>query len=138
MNPDITNDTIILFDGICNLCNGTVNLIIDHDPEFKFKFAALQSPAGAEVLSAVDLNSKYDKSIVLILEGKIYYKSRAILEIAKRLKGFWKIFYVFIIIPSPILNFFYDIVARYRYRIFGKRETCRVPTPELLKRFLGN
>ena len=136
-DPAIQYD-IILFDGVCNLCNGAVNFIIDHDPGACFRFAALQSDAGREILSEYGIEEGYHQSIVLIRNGKTFRKSRAILEIARKLKGFWKIFYIFIIIPPPLLNIFYDLTAKYRYRIFGKRDSCRVPTPELLRRFIGS
>ena len=139
MNPDpaIQYD-IILFDGVCNLCNGAVNFVIDHDPDASFRFAALQSDAGREILSKYGIEEGYNLSIVYIRNGKTFMKSTAILEIARRLKGLWKFFYVFIIIPAPLLNIFYDLTAKYRYRIFGKRDSCRVPTPELLSRFIGS
>jgi predicted DCC family thiol-disulfide oxidoreductase YuxK len=131
-----SDNNIILFDGICNLCNGAVNFIIDHDPGINFRFAALQSDAGREILINYGLNEDYSKSIILIRNGKVFRKSRAILEIARQLKGMSKFFYVFIIIPVPVLNIFYNLTAKYRYRIFGKCDSCRVPTPELLQRFI--
>ena len=131
-----SDNNIILFDGICNLCNGAVNFIIDRDPGINFRFAALQSNAGREILINYGINEDYSKSIILIRNGKVFRKSRAVLEIARQLKGIWKLFYAFIIIPAPVLNIFYNLTAKYRYRIFGKRDSCRVPTPELLQHFI--
>jgi predicted DCC family thiol-disulfide oxidoreductase YuxK len=127
---------LVLFDGICNLCNGFVNFLIDRDPQKKFRFGALQSVQAEKILSAYGRN-KLSDSIVLVDHGKLLKKSRAILEIAWILGGFWRIFYVFKIIPPPALDFLYDMVAATRYKIFGRREQCRVPTNDLMDRFLS-
>jgi len=127
---------VILFDGICNFCNGTVNFIIDKDKKKKFKFAALQSEAGQKVLNKFNLNVTDFDTIILTEGSKYYEKSTAALRIAKRLGGIWKLFYVFIIIPTFIRNFFYDIIAKNRYKWFGKRDSCRIPKSEERERFL--
>ena len=128
--------SIILFDGFCNLCNSTVNFIIGRDHDIKFKFAALQSEKGKAVIASNNIDPEYSKSILLITDKNVFKKSRAILEIVKRSQGLWKLFYVFRIIPIPVLDIIYDLVAKYRYGVFGKREQCRMPTPELMKHFL--
>lgn len=126
----------ILFDGVCNFCNASINLIIDRDSKGIFKFAALQSEVGQELLKKNGLKTSDFDSIVAIEGDKVYQKSDAALEIARRMDGIWKIFYVFKIIPAFFRNPVYDLVARNRYRFFGRTDACRIPTPELKARFL--
>ena len=130
------NKQIILFDGVCNFCNSSINFIIDHDPEKHFKFAALQSEIGQEILRKFDKNTEDFDSVFLLKNNTLYQKSEAALEITKHLSGFWKYLAVFNIFPTSFLNFFYDIIAKNRYRFFGKADSCRIPTPELRERFL--
>ena len=125
---------IIFFDGVCNLCNGAINFIIDRDPHSYFKFAPLQSDIAKEYIPE-DLIQKTD-SILYWHSGEISSKSNAALKIAKHLKGGWKMAYGFIIIPKFIRDFFYDLVARNRYSWFGKRDSCRMPTQDIKDRFL--
>ncbi len=127
---------IILFDGVCNLCNSSVNFIIDRDKKNKYKFASLQSETGQKYLNKFCLNSKEFDSIVLIENEKYYLRSEAVIKIAKNFNGLWKLLYGFIIIPEPIRDYFYDILANNRYKWFGKKDSCRVPTPELKEKFL--
>jgi predicted DCC family thiol-disulfide oxidoreductase YuxK len=127
---------IILFDGVCNFCNASINFIIDHDPEKHFKFAPLQSDFGQKTLRKFNKNTEDFDSVILLKNNQLYQKSEAALEIAKYLSGFWKYLAIFRILPTFILNFFYDIVAKNRYRIFGKSDICRMPTPDLKERFL--
>ena len=127
---------IVLFDGICNLCNGIVQFIIKRDPKGKFKFAALQSEAGQALLAKLGFPANYKDSIIYVNGNSYYRKSTAALKILKDLGGIWKLFYVFMILPRFIRNFFYDIIAKTRYTIFGARDSCMVPTPELKDRFL--
>jgi predicted DCC family thiol-disulfide oxidoreductase YuxK len=134
---DRLNKNILLFDGVCNLCNGMVRFTLKRDPEGKFKFAALQSESGRLMLAQFDLAADDIHSIVFIQGDTCYLKSSAILRILKELGGGWKLFYMFLIIPRPVRDFFYNLVARSRYQIFGKRETCMVPTPEIQERFLN-
>jgi predicted DCC family thiol-disulfide oxidoreductase YuxK len=129
MNP------VILFDGICNLCNASVNFIIDHDPEARFRFVALQSEAGQTLLQQHQLRQTDYESVVLIEAGKVYRQSGAALRIARHLKG-WSWLYGLRIVPAFIRDSVYRLIARNRYRLFGKRESCRMPTPELKNRFL--
>lgn len=127
---------IILFDGVCNLCNGAVDFILDHDPAGRFAFASLQSDAGQEVLAAYGLSSYDFDSLVLVHEGKVYKKSRAALRIAGRLSGGWKYLQAFSILPPFLGDSVYNFIARNRYHFFGRRETCRLPDPEIRSRFL--
>lgn len=127
----------ILFDGVCNFCNASINFIIDRDSKGIFKFAALQSEVGQELLKKFSLKTSRTFDSIVAIEGdKVYQKSDAALEIARRMNGIWKIFYVLKIIPTFLRNPIYDLVARNRYRIFGKTDACRIPTPELKARFL--
>lgn len=128
--------SIILFDGVCNLCNSSVNFIIDHDKKNVFRFASLQSDAGQTLLKKFNLNVKDFNSIILVENDKFYERSSAVLKIVKKFPGLWKLLYLFIIIPPPVRNFVYDIIADNRYKWFGKKESCRVPTPELKEKFL--
>ena len=127
---------IVLFDGVCNLCNSAVDLIIRNDKKGQIKVAALQDQKTKELLKDYKINSDYLDSIILIRGEKVFYKSRAALEITKNLKGLWPLLYVFIILPTFIRDPIYDFIARNRYRWFGKKETCRLPTPEERARFL--
>lgn len=127
---------IILFDGVCNFCNSSINFIIDHDPEKHFKFAPLQSDFGQKILRQFNKNTEDFDSVILLKNNQLYQKSAAALEITKHLSGFWKYLAIFGILPNFILNFFYDIVAKNRYRIFGKSDACRMPTSDLKERFL--
>jgi len=133
-----TEKDIVLFDGVCNLCNHAVNFIIDRDPAQRFVFTSLQSETGQQLLRQYNLNEKYLDSLVLIQTKNVYVRSAAALRIARHLSGIWSLSYVFILLPPFIRNFFYDIVARFRYRLFGKRSQCRIPTPELKARFLAH
>lgn len=132
------NQSIILFDGVCNLCNFFVNFIIDRDPYKEFKFASLQSHLASELLKNTALNEKYLESIVLIKNGNVFLKSRAALEVLRKLGYPWKLAYAFVIIPPVISDFVYDIIAKNRYSWFGRRDVCRIPTPDILERFLDS
>lgn len=126
---------IIFFDGVCNLCNNSVQFIIKRDKKNKFKFASLQSSFAKNNLSKhIDVDKL--ESIVLLNEDKLYTKSAAALLIARELSGMWPIFYVFIIIPPFIRDWFYNIIAKNRYRIFGKKDSCMIPSPAFTEKFL--
>ncbi len=125
---------IVLFDGVCNFCDGTVNFIIEHDKKDYFKFAPLQSEAGQKYVEDFDL-SEID-SVILVENRKAFTHSTAALKIAQRLGGIWSLAYGFIIIPKPIRDFFYKLFARYRYKLFGKKDECMIPTPEVRAKFL--
>jgi predicted DCC family thiol-disulfide oxidoreductase YuxK len=128
--------SIILFDGVCNLCNSSVNFIIDRDPGNKFRFASLQSEAGQTLLKKYNLPTESFSTITLIQNDKIYTRSTAVLKIVREFPGAWKLLYIFIAIPKPIRDFLYNIVANNRYKWFGKKDSCRLPTPELRAKFL--
>ena len=127
---------ILLFDGVCNLCNSMVQFIIKRDPKGKFKFASLQSEAGQAVLKKSGLPTKYFDSVVFIYKGKYFLKSNAVLQVLKALGGVWTLFYIFIFIPRPLRDFIYKGIAKTRYKFFGKRSVCMVPNQEILNRFL--
>jgi predicted DCC family thiol-disulfide oxidoreductase YuxK len=131
------NKKIILFDGVCNLCNSAVQFIIKHDKGDVFRFVALQSELGQEIIKYIGIDSKNIDSIVLY-EPKVayYYKSDAALQIAKILDGLFPMGFIFIIIPTGIRNRLYDYIAKNRYKWYGKKDSCMIPTPELKIKFL--
>ncbi|TVP44749.1 MAG: DUF393 domain-containing protein [Mongoliibacter sp.] len=127
---------IVMFDGVCNLCNDAVDFIIVRDKNDKFKFGALQDDKSKDILKGYKVKEDYLDSIILIRGDQIFYKSRAALEIAKNLSGLWPVTYAFIIIPAFVRDPIYDWIARNRYKWFGKRETCRFPSEEERAKFL--
>lgn len=127
---------IVLFDGVCNFCNGSVNFIIERDAEGYFKFAPLQSEAGERLTIEHGIDTSDTDSIILVEDERVCTYSTAALRIAKRLDGIWSWFYVLIVIPKPVRDVFYKLFARYRYRLFGKRDTCMMPTADVRARFL--
>lgn len=130
------NHPIILFDGVCNLCNGAVQFIIERDTKQQFRFASLQSDIGKRYQAKAGLSINELDTILLVENDQIYQKSTAALRIAKRLNGLWFLMFGFIIIPAFIRNAVYDLIARNRYRWFGKQESCWLPTPDLKVLFL--
>lgn len=130
---------IILFDGVCNLCNTMVNFIIERDKKDVFRFVALQSETGILILKKIGLFEKKIDSIILYQPGVAYfYKATAALEIAKKLGGIYSVLgYILNVFPDTILNFGYDFVAKNRYNWFGKKDACMIPTAELRSKFLG-
>ena len=128
---------IILFDGVCNLCDISVNYVIKHDKNDLFRFVSLQSDLGQVILKHIGINPIHIDSIILYEpEVAYYYKSSAALEIAKELKGIFTLATLFQIVPTGIRDFIYDFVAENRYKWYGKKEACLVPSPELLAKFL--
>ena len=129
--------SIILFDGVCNLCNSSVQFILKRDNKKRFLFSSLQSDAALKLLLQLNVkNSKLD-SIVLIEGNKFYDKSTSALRIAKELSLFWNLFYVFIIIPKPIRDAIYDFIAKNRYKWFGKKDSCMFSMHGYKDRFLS-
>lgn len=126
---------VVLFDGVCNLCNSSVNFIIDRDRAAYFQFSALQSE-WAQKLTGEPIPSEGPESILLWEGGRLYSHSTAALRIARRLDGIWKLLAIGLLVPRPIRDAVYRWVARNRYRWFGKSEACRRPTPALRARFL--
>ncbi|MBL4663540.1 MAG: thiol-disulfide oxidoreductase DCC family protein [Flavobacteriaceae bacterium] len=131
-----TNKKIILFDGVCNLCNTSVAYVIKRDKKDLFRFAALQEPAGLELIKKHSIDASKTDSIILIDGEKAYAKSTAALKIALHLGGLYSLLYGFMIIPNFIRNWVYDYIAENRYKWYGKKESCMIPTPELKSKFL--
>ncbi len=127
---------MVLFDGVCNLCTGTVRFIARRDPGARFRFAALQSPIGRELLGVSALPDGALETLVLLEEGRLFVRSTAALRIARRLSGLWPLAYGAIVIPRPIRDGVYRLIARHRYRLFGRQETCMIPSADLRSRFL--
>ncbi len=127
---------VILFDGVCNLCNGFVQFIIKRDAEGIFRFASLQSAFAQNILLSFNLDPVELKTVIFIEDGKLYTKSDAALRIAKNLKGGWKLAYALILIPKFIRNGTYNFISKNRYKWFGKKDQCMIPSPELKERFL--
>jgi predicted DCC family thiol-disulfide oxidoreductase YuxK len=130
------NHPVILFDGVCNLCNGFVQFIIKHDKKNKFRFGSLQSESAKKLLETFHFSLEELKTIVLVEDGKIYMRSRALLRIASHLDGVWKLTSIFHVIPSFISDVVYNLVSKYRYKVFGKRDSCMIPSPEIKSRFI--
>lgn len=128
---------IILFDGVCNLCNGAVQFVIKRDKKNLFRFAALQSEVGKRLISERNIDTGAIDSIILIEPGVAYYtKSTAALKIAEDLKGIWSLSSIFLWLPESLRNIVYDFIAKNRYKWYGKKDQCMVPTPELRDKFL--
>jgi predicted DCC family thiol-disulfide oxidoreductase YuxK len=126
---------LVLFDGVCNLCNGVVQFIIRRDPRGVFQFAPLTSVAAQRALQAVPTDGLLD-SIVLVDTGRIYTRSDAALRIARELGFPWMLAYAFVVVPRGLRDWVYDAIAARRYRWFGRRNECMIPTPSIRDRFL--
>ena len=126
---------IVIFDGVCNLCARSVQFILRHESEPRFLFSPVQSAAGANVLAAHGFSTSEVDTFVLVSEGKVYTRSTAALRIARHFKGGWRLLGVFWVVPRPLRDILYDLVARNRYSWFGKADSCLIPTPELNARF---
>lgn len=129
---------ILLFDGVCNLCNASVLFVIRRDKKKEIKYAAIQSQQGKMLLQQYHIEEAYLGSLIFIEDGKVYLKSTGALRLCKYLKGLWPVLYLFIFVPPFIRNAVYDFVAKNRYQWFGKKETCMVPTVELKSLFLDD
>lgn len=125
-----------MFDGVCNLCNGSVQFIIKRDKASQFHFAALQSHYGQLQLTKLGIPPSSLQSIVLIKDGQFYQRSNAVLEIARMLGGFWSLLYVLKLIPRFFRDWIYNGIANNRYKWFGQQDQCMIPTPALKARFL--
>jgi predicted DCC family thiol-disulfide oxidoreductase YuxK len=130
-----TMNRVILFDGVCNYCNTMVNFVIRRDTRQKFRFAPLQSEAGQQLRSLYQVNDKVD-SLVYIENGQAFIYSTAVLKICGHLPGIWRVFAVGLVLPRFIRDSLYKWLARNRYKWFGSKETCMIPTPEVRARFL--
>ncbi|TAF33507.1 MAG: thiol-disulfide oxidoreductase DCC family protein [Cytophagales bacterium] len=127
---------ILLFDGVCNACNGLVNFIIDHDKQKRIHFASLQSEFGQTLLRQYHFDTQNFSTFIYLRESNLLVKSDAALSLFQDLGGIWRAALLLKIVPAFIRDFFYDIIARNRYKIFGKRDACRMPTPDIQARFL--
>ena len=129
-------EAIVLFDGVCNLCNTWVNFVIDRDVRGRIKFAALQSPVGQHLLAEHGLSTTDFDTMVLLTGGRAYTRSSAALRLLSKLPMPWPLLAPLLLVPPFLRNFVYNRIARNRYRWFGRQEHCRVPTPELRERFM--
>lgn len=127
---------VVLFDGYCKFCNLWVNFLITIDRQKSFRFASAQSEAGKSLMEIGNIGSIGADTVIVYDEGRFYSRSGAIVRIARRLHGIWRLGYLLVVIPRPVRDMVYDFVARNRYRWFGRRETCRVPTDVDRDRFL--
>jgi predicted DCC family thiol-disulfide oxidoreductase YuxK len=134
--PPTDQHPIILFDGVCVLCSGSVRFVIARDPARHFRFASMQSPAGQAMLRELGLPLATWESAVLVENGVAYRKSAAILRIARHLSGLWPALAVCFLVPRLVRDWAYDAIARNRYRIFGRLDACMVPTPGLKALFI--
>jgi predicted DCC family thiol-disulfide oxidoreductase YuxK len=132
----MTTRPIVLFDGVCNLCNRLVQFIIKKDKKKQFLFASLQGKTGQEILKKSNLPANDFHSFILVEGDRIYTRSTAALKMMRKLSGGWKLLYGFIIVPAFIRNVVYNWIARNRYKWYGRKEECMIPTPELKERFL--
>ncbi len=127
---------IVLFDGVCNFCNDRINFIIRHDKKDYFRFAALQSDVGNKILAEHKISLANPDTFILIENQKYFDRTFAALRIAKHLNGFWPLLFVFIIVPPFIRDVAYKIIAKNRYRWWGKKESCMIPNAEVRAKFL--
>ena len=133
---NIEPHAILLFDGVCNLCNSAVQFVIRRDKKDQFRFAALQSLAGQKFLEKYGISKIELNSFILIVDGKAYDRSSAALHVANKLGGLWKLIYGLIVVPKFIRDSIYNFIARKRYSWFGKKDECMIPTPQLRSKFL--
>ena len=136
MNTDDITRPVILFDGVCNLCSNVVQFIIKRDRKNVFRFASLQSDFGSSVLQKFNLPGDAFDSFILLKNGKIYSKSTAALLVAKELSGAWPLLSFLMVIPAFLRNSVYDVVAKNRYKWFGRKQACWIPSPPLKNKFL--
>ena len=127
---------IIIFDGVCKLCNGFVQYIIKKDKNAIFKFATLQAAVAQELLAKQEKDFSQIESVIVIINNTVFVKSKAVFEIAKLLRGYYLLALPFSLLPLVVTDFGYDFVAKHRYKVFGKRDSCMLPSKEIAKRFL--
>ena len=132
---NMANQPVILFDGVCNFCNGAVNFAIKRDKKARLKFATLQSGIASQLLDKFNLSARDLNSFVLIENGKVYTRSTAALKVFRYLDGLWPLMYGFIIVPKFLRDAVYKLIAKNRYRWFGIRKECMIPTPGIRSRF---
>ena len=129
-------ENIVIFDGVCNLCEFSVNFIFERDSAGQFYFTPAQSPLGASLLRRFGINTSRLDTVVLVRDGQAYTRSAAALEIAARLDLPWNLLTVFQAVPEPLRDMIYDLIAQNRYQLFGKKDSCMLPSEALRKRFL--
>jgi len=132
----VEDKSLVLFDGVCNLCNGFVNFLILRDKKNKFHFGSLQSEKVKDILRQYNFSTESISTVILIENNKLYSQSTAVLKIVRKLNGAWPWMYAFIIVPIPIRDFLYKFVAKNRYKWFGKKDRCMIPTPGLKAKFV--
>ncbi len=133
----MTTQPTILFDGVCNFCNGAVNFVIKRDKQSRIKFAALQSDRGQQLLQHFNFSTHNFNSFLFIEDGKVYTQSTAALKVCNYLPALWPLLYGFIIVPKFIRDGIYNWIANNRYKWFGKKDQCMIPSPEIRARFLS-
>ena len=127
---------ILLFDGVCNLCNNSVQFIIKRDAKAKIRFASLQSATGQQLLQQLGYPQEDFDTAILVDNGKVYDRSSVGLQVARKMDGLWPLAYIFIILPKPVRDIVYNWIAKNRYKWFGKEESCMMPSPDLRNRFI--
>jgi predicted DCC family thiol-disulfide oxidoreductase YuxK len=127
---------IIIFDGVCNLCEYSVIFIVKNDRQSRFRFVSAQSDKGKDLQRMCGVDTLQDGTVILLKNDQVYVKSDAALQIAKELDGLWRFLYLFRIIPKPLRDFFYSIISKNRYRWFGKKNACLLPDNTIKERFL--
>lgn len=127
---------ILMFDGECNFCNSSVNFVVDNNKKKDIIFCSLQSKTGQDILKHFLLPTENFNTLIFIENGKYYIKSKAVFRLSNYLDGYIKYISIFNVVPALITNFFYDLIAKNRYRLMGKANACRIPTKELKERFL--
>jgi predicted DCC family thiol-disulfide oxidoreductase YuxK len=137
VTSDSATRRIVLFDGVCNVCNAAVSFIIDRDPSGAFEFASLQSGVGRELAEQHGIGPTID-TMALIEGDRAYTESTAALRVARRLRGPWPALYALVVVPRVVRDWLYRFFASHRYAWFGKTEACRVPTPDIRRRFLDS
>ena len=130
-------DNLVLFDGVCNLCNALVQFVIRHDPKAKFRFAAIQSDIGRTIFQKYGMDPADLQTFVFISDNQIFLRSSAAIAVISRFGGAWRMCAIFWLIPRFVRDAVYSAIAKNRYRWFGRKETCMIPTPGIEKRFLG-
>ena len=129
-------ENIVIFDGVCNLCEFSVNFIFEHDTAGQFSFTPAQSPLGASLLRHFGINTSRLDTVVLVRGERAFTRSAAAIEIASILDTPWNLLAVFKAVPEPLRDMLYDLIAQNRYQLFGKKEECMLPSEELRRRFL--
>jgi len=132
----LSDKRIILFDGLCNLCSWSVQFILKRDSKDYFRFSSMQSEVAEQLSNEFNIPKGFYQSLVLKENNSVYFKSDAVLRIAKKLKGLWPVFYVFILVPKPVRDYIYNIIALNRFKWFGKKEVCFLPEKNYSGKFL--